>query len=103
MEIILNTLKHGGFVESRRGNEGGYILSRNAKELNVQEIIEYIEGPITFGQDNNDTDIIGNDAFNNLWVEVSNAVKNVCVNKSFNDLVKFERAKRSKFVLNYNI
>ena len=103
MEIILNELKHGGFLESKRGNEGGYILARNAKELNVQEIIEYIEGPIIFGKDNSDSDTIGNDAFNNLWREVNNAIKKACVNKSFDDLVKFERAKRSKFVLNYNI
>lgn len=103
MEIILNELKHGGFVESRRGNDGGYILAKNATKLNVQEIIEYIEGPIIFGLENNDIFTIGNEAFNDLWQEVSNAVKKVCLNKSFDDLVKFERIKRSKFVLNYNI
>ena len=103
MEIILNDLKHGGFVESRRGNEGGYILARNAKELNIQEIIDFIEGPITFGKDNNRSDIIGNEAFKNLWIEISNSIKKICLNKSFEDLVKFERNQQSKFVLNYNI
>jgi Rrf2 family protein len=38
LEAILNELKHGGFVESRRGNEGGYILARNDEELTVGNI-----------------------------------------------------------------
>ena len=28
LELILAGLKHGGFVESRRGAEGGYLLAR---------------------------------------------------------------------------
>ena len=50
MEIILNELKHDGFVESRRGNKGGYMLARDARDLTVREIIEYIEGPILLVQ-----------------------------------------------------
>ena len=30
IEVILNDLKHGGFVESHRGNEGGYVLARDS-------------------------------------------------------------------------
>jgi len=45
-EIILNDLKHGGFFESRRGKEGGYIPARDARDLTVREAIDYIQGPI---------------------------------------------------------
>jgi Rrf2 family protein len=103
MEIILNELKHGGFVESRRGNEGGYILARDARDLTAREIIEYIEGPISLAQNSDDTASIGNEAFSELWQEVNNAVGEVCENKSFADLVEFERAKRDKCALNYSI
>ena len=103
MEIILNELKHGGFVESKRGNEGGYMLARDARDLTVREIIEYIGGPISLAQNSEDTASIGNEAFTELWQEVNNAIGEVCESKSFADLVKFERAKRDKCALNYSI
>ena len=103
MEIILNELKHGGFVESRRGNEGGYMLARDARDLTVREIIEYIEGPILLVQNEDDTTSVGNEAFKELWQEVNNAIGEVCENKSFADLIGVERAKRNKCAINYSI
>jgi Rrf2 family cysteine metabolism transcriptional repressor len=106
-EIILNELKHGGFVESRRGNEGGYLLARDAKELTVREIVEYIEGPISVApdvaEDSRKTPFLGNEAFKELWQQVNNAVCEVCENKTFAELVKFERAKINQCVANYSI
>ena len=103
MEIILNELKHGGFVESKRGNEGGYMLARDAQDLTVREIVEYIEGPISLAQNSDDTASVGNEAFTELWQEVNNAVGEVCESKGFADLVEFERVKREKCALNYSI
>ena len=37
-EVILNELKHGGFVESKRGNVGGYLLARSPDDLTVKEM-----------------------------------------------------------------
>ena len=69
-EIILNELKHGGFVESKRGNEGGYMLARDAESLTVREVIEYIQGPISLVPDaakpNGDASFLGNEAFREL-------------------------------------
>jgi len=103
MEIILNELKHGGFVESKRGNEGGYMLARDALNLTVREIIEYIEGPISLAQNGGDATSIGNEAFTELWQEVNNAIEEVCDKRTFADLVEIERAKRNKCALNYSI
>ncbi len=107
LEVILNDLKHGGFVESRRGNEGGYMLARRAEGLTVREIIEYIEGRISLAPDwprnSADTAFLGNEAFRELWQEVNNAICEVCDKTTFANLVEFERAKRDKYVLNYNI
>ena len=103
MEIILNELKHGGFVESRRGNEGGYMLAKDARRLTVRDIVEYIEGPISLVQNEDDTTSVGNEAFMELWQEANNAVGEVFENKSFADLVEFEQAKRNKCALVYNI
>ena len=44
LELILAGLKQGGFVESRRGAEGGYLLARPADTITVGEVLRYIEG-----------------------------------------------------------
>jgi Rrf2 family protein len=106
-EIILNELKHGGFVESKRGNEGGYLLARNPKDLTVREVIEYIQGAISVAPEalNNDANnsLFGNEALQKLWKEVNTAVSEVCENKTFADLIDFEKAQREKCIPNYSI
>jgi Rrf2 family protein len=106
-EIILNELKHGGFVESRRGNAGGYMLARNAADLTVREVIEYIQGPISLVPEavngTLDGGFLGNEAFKELWRQVNDAVCDVCDGRSFADLVEFERARRRECVPDYSI
>jgi len=46
LEAILGQLKGGGFVESRRGAEGGYLLARPAHGLTLGEVIRFVEGPL---------------------------------------------------------
>jgi Rrf2 family protein len=46
LEQILNDLKAGGIVESKRGILGGYRLRRKAEEVTLAEIIRHIEGPL---------------------------------------------------------
>lgn len=106
-EVILNDLKHAGFVESKRGKEGGYLLAREAKDLTVGEVIEYVQGPISFAPDatkatSNDI-FSGVQAFRELWKEVNNAVSGVCKSRTFADLVKYEELKRKQCVPNYSI
>ncbi len=106
-EIILNELKHGGFVESRRGNEGGYILARDPKELTVREVIEFVQGPISAVPDKikavEKITRFGYAAFTELWQEVDNAVYTVLDGRTFADLVELEAAKRDAQVPDYSI
>lgn len=46
LESILNQLKGAGYVQSRRGAEGGYRLARPADQLTVGEIMRFVDGPI---------------------------------------------------------
>ena len=103
LEVILNELKHGGYVESRRGNDGGYILARNAEGLTVREVIEYIQGPISVAPEDDRAPFSGSQAFGELWQEVNSAVRQVCDNRTFADLAESERARRNRRVVNYSI
>lgn len=46
LEGILNQLRRAGIVASRRGNEGGYLLSRPAKDVTVADVIRALDGPL---------------------------------------------------------
>jgi Rrf2 family protein len=44
LEAILLTLRRGGFLESKVGREGGYRLSRPAREIIVGDLVRQLEG-----------------------------------------------------------
>ena len=46
LEQILNDLKSGGIVESKRGVAGGYRLKRSPDHISLAEVIRHIEGPL---------------------------------------------------------
>ena len=46
LEQIFSTLKKYGIVDSIRGTYGGYILSKNPKEISVKDIIYAMDGPV---------------------------------------------------------
>jgi len=108
LEVILNQLRHAGFVDSRRGNEGGYMLARAPEDLTVGEVIRYIQGPIsmTTGDErkaNKGASFYGDYALEQLWENVNNAVSEVCDNTTLAELIELERAKKTATVPNYSI
>jgi len=44
LELILASLKQGGFVESRRGADGGYMLARRPEAISVGDVLHFVEG-----------------------------------------------------------
>ena len=46
LENILAELRHAGLVQSRRGAEGGYWLSRLPQEVTIADVIRAVEGPL---------------------------------------------------------
>jgi Rrf2 family protein len=46
LENILLELRHHGLVQSQRGVEGGYWLSRPPEEITLAEVIRAVEGPL---------------------------------------------------------
>jgi Rrf2 family transcriptional regulator, cysteine metabolism repressor len=46
LEQILNDLKSGGFVESKRGIAGGYRLARNPRAITLAAVVRHVEGAL---------------------------------------------------------
>ena len=90
LEAILNQMKGGGFVESRRGAEGGYLLSRSARSLSLGEIIRFVEGPlypVTGSSRETELDRI----FSPVFAAAEQALADVYDGVTFQDLVDRSR------------
>jgi len=46
LEQILMQLKSAGYLESRRGKRGGYLLSRPPENICIGQVIRLIDGPL---------------------------------------------------------
>src|SRR5262245_21416610 len=46
LEQILNDLKAGGFLESRRGAAGGYLLAKRPEQISLAAVIRHVEGAL---------------------------------------------------------
>jgi Rrf2 family cysteine metabolism transcriptional repressor len=98
LEQILGQLRQAGFVESRRGTQGGYRLTVPPKELSVGKILRFIDGPLDpvkcIGADPaaKECPLYGRCAFANLWIRARDAVADVYDNTSLQDLVDQDQA-----------
>ena len=100
LELILASLKQGGFVESRRGAEGGYLLARAPNQITVGEVFRFFEG----GQNGKSRSKRKPDSpFAELWGQVDEAVSTVIDHTTFADLHRIWSEKRSRFVPNWDI
>ena len=96
LETILSDLRKQGFLDSRRGAEGGYLLARPAETITLGEVVRAVEGsrgaapaepgPLDF-----------------LWVQVDTAIAGVLDRRNFADLAREWRERQSQHVPNWEI
>lgn len=107
LEIILNEMRQGGFVESRRGVQGGYMLLADPKELTVGQIIRFVDGPFSpvkcLDEAKNSCPLKTNCALIDLWMRAKQAVENVYDTTTFQTLVEQELAMERKASADYCI
>ncbi|MFF1560662.1 RrF2 family transcriptional regulator [Streptomyces sp. NPDC058279] len=46
LEGILNDMRRGGLVLSRRGGNGGYRLAKPAQSISIADVIRVVDGPL---------------------------------------------------------
>jgi Rrf2 family transcriptional regulator, cysteine metabolism repressor len=100
LELILAGLKQGGFVESRRGAEGGYLLARTADSLTVGEVLRFVEGPQTSkGRPRRKADT----PFSGMWQQVDRAVSGVIDKTTFAELAREWSERQQRHVHTWEI
>ena len=96
LELILASLKQGGFVESRRGAEGGYRLARPAGQITVGEVLHFVE-------DRKKTARGAPEPIVELWKEVDEAVSKIVDHTSFAELARRWKESQSRYVATWQI
>ena len=104
LEIILNELKQGGFVLSIRGKAGGYRLAREADEITVGQIIQFLDRNMKAHDVAADTvPHHGDFVLSSMMNKINRAVSDVCDNTSLKDMVAEVMKNQSAFVSSYII
>ena len=107
LENILNEMRQGGFVDSRRGVQGGYYLLRVPVELTVGEIIRFVDGPLDpvkcIAEQPKPCPLKHSCSLVELWIRAKEAVEQVYDGTTFQDLVEKERKLDRAGVFDYCI
>jgi len=98
LELILAGLKQEGFVESRRGAEGGYLLARPADAITIGDVLRNVESKKrTKGGPSKD------DPFADMWTSVDEAVSAILDRTTFAELARRWQEKQRRYVPNWEI
>jgi Rrf2 family transcriptional regulator, cysteine metabolism repressor len=96
LELILAGLKQSGFVDSRRGAEGGYLLARSPDSITVGEVLRAVENVKASTRSDDDP-------FAEIWHRVDTAVSHVLDQTSFAELARKWQEKHTQYVPNWEI
>src|SRR5690242_15824505 len=80
LELILASLKQGGFVESRRGAEGGYRLAKPANEITVGQVLRFLEDGKQPKRASN--------PFQQVWKQVDSAISGIVDHTTFAEVAR---------------
>lgn len=97
LELILAGLKQSGFVDSRRGAEGGYLLARLPESITVGEVLKSVENIKATARAQSC------DPFAEIWGRVDKAVSEVLDQTTFADLARQWQEKNTKYIPNWDI
>lgn len=86
---LLKTLSGNGLLNSQRGSQGGYSLSRSSDDISVADIIEIFEGPIALTECSTNTCKCAYEtkcSVEEPWQKINDTVKNALEGISLNQM-----------------
>jgi len=105
LEQVLLDLKKGGFVESKRGNVGGYQLSKHPSGITVGQVVRFMDGPIEpiacVEKGYSNCLDLNRCVFKGIWQKVARATSDIIDQVTFEDLR--QQISASSRVLTYSI
>ncbi|MFR2301857.1 MAG: RrF2 family transcriptional regulator, partial [Clostridium paraputrificum] len=89
LEQLFSPLRKAKLITSIRGAQGGYVLSREPKDITVAEIMYVLEGPIEIAEciDGVSCDNLDCCATRLLWAKIKNSIDDVMKSVTLQDIV----------------
>ena len=106
LEQLFSPLRKAKLITSIRGAQGGYVLSREPKDITVAEIMYVHEGPIEIAEciDGVSCDNLDCCATRLLWAKIKNSIDDVMKSVTLQDIVNdYERIKTNNESLKLKI
>lgn len=104
LEIILNDLKHGGFVTSVRGKSGGYLLAQSPDAVTIADVIRFLENsPETNEPSQAQPKHRGDFVIKHAINRINLAISDICEQMTLKDMLEEEMKNRTEYVSNYII
>ena len=108
LEQILLSLKRAGYLESKRGVNGGYYLAKHPREVTLGAIVRATEGPIIpiFCVGSGKREICIEEphcCLRDIWVDVRDAVTKIVDQITLEDLCRRIRMKQERQGVTYQI
>lgn len=91
LENILRDLRRGRIVDSRRGQQGGYVLARPAEEISLADVIRAVEGPLATvrGYPPEELEYAGSsERLRDVWVALRASVRSVLEQVTLADVAR---------------
>jgi FeS assembly SUF system regulator len=89
---VLKLLARANLVESERGKNGGYRLSRSAETITVADIVDAVEGPIAVTEcstsERGCCDLEGHCPTETNWLRINDAIRQALKGVTLADMVR---------------
>jgi Rrf2 family protein len=106
LEQILSKLRAGGYIDSRRGNQGGYVMTVSPSSISVGEIIRFVEGSdesidCLKKSGKSHCPFMGGCAFKDLWGRAKSSMAEIFDGTTFQDLK--DKQSQANCLIDYTI
>jgi Rrf2 family protein len=91
LENILSELRNAGLIESQRGADGGYWLTRPASEITVADVMRAVEGPLASVRSQRPEDLEYEglaEPLQKVWVALRQSIRDVLEGTTLEHLVE---------------
>lgn len=98
LEQLIVPLRRAGLVESKRGAQGGYVLSRSPESMRIGEIYRVMEGPVApmdcVSEDESEQTcpLIDNCETRPVWLKVRDSIVDAIDSMTLADLIRKDKA-----------
>jgi Rrf2 family protein len=103
---VVTPLTAAGILRVKRGSQGGYVLARKPSEISIRDIVNVLEGSVTFVADQKVEEKNRNSVYmitHKAWIEVENKIAEVLSGITLEDLLAQHREAEAIDSLNYTI